>query len=242
MTSFIAKDGQDAVQKIRAGHFDAVLMDLQMPIMDGYQATQIIRSEAKFDDLPIIAMTAHALNDVRERCLHIGMNGYVTKPIDVDELLTSLVDFIKPKAQTTQDSCLAKATRQAGVLLPEFLPGIDIQQALKNVVGNAQLFSDLLVKFQQSYNDAQIRLDAFLQAGDVDSALKLLHAMKGVAANLAMPELRSCIAALEQTLKAEAEYEPELLTDFANTLNRVLESVEQMRSASWQDNLAITGN
>ena len=238
----LAKDGQDAVQKIRGGHFDAVLMDLQMPIMDGYQATQIIRSEAKFDDLPIIAMTAHALSDVRERCLHIGMNGYVTKPLDVDELLASLVDFIKPKAQTTRDSCLTKATRQSGVLLPEFLPGIDMQQALKNVVGNAQLFCGLLVKFQQSYNDAQIRLDTFLQTGDVDSALELLHVMKGVAANLAMPELRSCIVALELSLKAKSEYEPELLTDFANTLNRVLESVEQLECVNGQDNLVLIGN
>jgi signal transduction histidine kinase/DNA-binding response OmpR family regulator len=231
----LAGDGQDAIQKIRAGYFDAVLMDLQMPIMDGYQATRIIRSEAKFDDLPIIAMTAHALSDVRERCLHIGMNGYVTKPLDVDELLASLTDLIKPKSQTAQNSCSAKATRQVGVLLPEFLPGIDMQQALKNVVGNVQLFFNLLLKFQQSYNDAQIRLDAFLQAGDVDSALKLLHAMKGVAANLAMPELRSGIVALEQTLKAGSEYEPELLTDFANTLNRVLESVEQLRKVNGQE-------
>jgi CheY-like chemotaxis protein len=226
----LAKDGQDAVQKIRKGHFDAVLMDLQMPIMDGYQATRIIRSEAKFDDLPIIAMTAHALSDVRERCLHIGMNGYVTKPLDVDELLTNLVDFIRPKVQTTEDSYLAKASpRQAAVVLPEFLPGIDMQQALKNVVGNVQLLCDLLVKFQQGYNDAQIRLDTFLQSGDVDSALKLLHAMKGVAANLAMPELRACIVTLEQTLMTQSEYEPPV-TDFANTLNRVLESVEQLQS------------
>jgi pentatricopeptide repeat protein len=104
------------------------------------------------------------------------------------------------------------------------------------------LFFNLLLKFQQSYKDALACLDAFLQAGDVDSALKLLHAMKGVAANLAMPELRSGIVALEQTLKAGSEYEPELLTDFANTLNRVLESAEQLRKANSQETEVLTGN
>jgi signal transduction histidine kinase/CheY-like chemotaxis protein len=225
----IAMDGQEAVQKIRAGYFDAVLMDLQMPVMDGYQATKIIRSEAQFDDLPIIAMTAHALSDVRDRCLHIGMNGYVTKPLDVDELLLNLVDFIKPELKITEFK-LAKATKQSTTLLPETLSGIDMQQALKNVVGNEQLFCALMVKFQEGYNDAEMRLDAFLQAGDVDAALKLLHAMKGVAANLAMPELRSCIVSLELILKASSEYRPELLKDLAEALNRVLESVGQLSS------------
>lgn len=238
----IATDGRDAVQKIRASYFDAVLMDLEMPIMDGYEATRIIRSEPQFDDLPIIAMTAHAMNNVRERCLHIGMNGYVTKPIDVDELLENLIDFIKPELRKTPDSCLANATRQREALLPECLPGIDIQQGLKNVVGNVQLLHDLLLKFHQGFSDAQIRLDGFLQAGDVDSALKFLHAMKGVAANLAMPELKVCIEALEQTLKTQWKYEPELLTDFAGAQNRVLESVGRLRSYNGQEMTALISN
>lgn len=228
----IAADGRDAVQKIRASYFDAVLMDLEMPIMDGYEATRIIRSEAQFDALPIIAMTAHAMNDVREKCLQIGMNGYVTKPIDVDELLENLIKFIKPALRKTSASCLARTAQQTEVLLPELLPGIDIQRALKNVVGNVQLLHDLLLKFEQSFSDAHIRLDAFLQAGDVDSALRYLHTMKGVAANLAMSELKTCIETLEQALNKQEAYTPELLTDFANAQNRVLESVRQLYSAN----------
>ena len=227
----IAVDGRDAVQKIRASYFDAVLMDLEMPIMDGYEATRIIRSESQFDDLPIIAMTAHAMKDVREKCLQTGMNGYVTKPIDVDELLANLTEFIKPELRKTPDSCLAKTSQQKEALLPELLPGIDMQQGLKNVVGNVQLLHDLLLKFYEGFSDAQIRLDAFLQAGDVDSALRFLHVMKGVAANLAMSELNVCIDALEQALNKQSEYGPELLTDFANAQNRVLESVGHLRSS-----------
>lgn len=224
----IAANGQDAVQKIRESYFDAVLMDLQMPIMDGYEATRIIRSDSQFDDLPIIAMTAHAMNDVRESCLYVGMNGFVTKPIDVDELLASLISFIKPELRKLPDSSLAKASQQDDALLPKFLPGIDIQQGLKNVVGNTQLLRDLLLKFYESFSDAEARLNTLLQEEDVDSALRLLHGMKGVAANLAMPELRACIVALEQALNTQREYRPELLADFVRAQNKVLEAVGQL--------------
>jgi len=236
----IAEDGRDGVQKIRASYFDAVLMDLEMPVMDGYEATRIIRSESQFGDLPIIAMTAHAMNDVREKCLRIGMNGYVTKPIDVDELLASLIDFIKPELRKTPAPCLTKATQPRTAELPDYLPGIDIQQGLKNVVGNERLLRDLLLKFHEGFSDAQAHLDAFLQASDVDSALRFLHAMKGVAANLAMSDLKIGIEALEQTLNKPGEYGPELLTDFERVLNRVLESVGQLCRSDGQEITAET--
>ncbi len=224
----VAINGQEAVQKIRSTYFDAVLMDLQMPVMDGYEATRIIRSDSRFNDLPIIAMTAHAMNDVRERCLQIGMNGYVTKPIDVDKLLLSLVDVINPELRKKSDSVVSGSNRSTEVLLPESLPGIDVQQSLKNVVGNVQLLCQLLMKFHEGFSDAEARVDTFLQADDIESALKFLHTMKGVTANLAMLELKVCIEALEQTLKRQAKYEPELLTDFAKAQHKVLESVERL--------------
>ncbi|MGZ4957068.1 MAG: response regulator [Methylobacter sp.] len=220
----IATDGRDAVQKIQSDYFDAVLMDLEMPVMDGYEATRIIRSELQFDDVPIIAMTAHAMKDVREKCLQTGMNGYVTKPLDIDELLENLIEFINPGLRLAPASCSLRAAGRQAALLPELLSGIDIQQSLKNVVGNVQLLHDLLVKFYEDYSDAQIRLNTFLQADDVDGALKFLHTMKGVAANLAMPELNLYIGALKQALKKSSEYGLEL-TDFAKAHSRVIESV-----------------
>lgn len=127
---------------------------------------------------------------------------------------------------------MEKPTQQREALLPEFLPGIDIQQGLINVVGNVQLLRDLLLKFCECFSDAEARVDAFLQAGDVGSALKLLHEMKGVAANLAMPELKVGIEALEQALSKQWKYAPELLTSFASAQNRVLESIGQLRNPS----------
>lgn len=238
----IAVDGQDAVQKIQANYFDAVLMDLQMPNMDGYEATRIIRSESRFADLPIIAMTAHALSDVRENCLHIGMNGYVTKPLDPDELLTSLIDFIKPEFRKAADPGSEKTSKPREALLPDSLPSIDMQQSLKNVAGNEQLLHNLLLKFQESYSDAEAKLDAFLRTDDIASALKLLHAMKGVAANLAMAELKASIVTLELVLKSQSEYKPELLTDFASAQNRVLTSVGQLLQSAENQEIAASAD
>lgn len=222
---FIAVNGQDALKKIHATYFDAVLMDLQMPVMDGYEAARLIRSESRFDYLPIIAMTAHAMDDVKERCMSIGMNGYITKPIDVDELLTHLVDVLDPNLRKSKSFPLESLHQSSLASLPEILPGIDRQQILKNVVGNVSLLCQMLVKFQESFSDTQTQLDRLLRVNDVDSALALLHTLKGVAANLAMFELRESIDALEQILKKPWHYEPELLTDFGRSQNKVLDTV-----------------
>lgn len=221
----IAENGLEAVREIRENHYNAVLMDLQMPVMDGYEATKIVRSDTRFDDVPIIAMTAHAINDVRDNCMKIGMNGYITKPIDVEELLGCLVKLIKPGLRKVSSKLPVKATDEP---LPEALPGFDIAQGLKNVVNNKRLFLDLLQKFAHDYSDALVRLDGFLQAGDVDSALKFLHTMKGVAANLSMPQLKASIVSLEQMLRNQTQYSTSLLTDFANAQAIVIESIANL--------------
>jgi signal transduction histidine kinase/CheY-like chemotaxis protein/HPt (histidine-containing phosphotransfer) domain-containing protein len=220
-----AINGMDAVNKIHANGYDAVLMDLQMPVMDGYEATRIIRSDLKYENLPIIAMTAHVMEDVREKCLYMGMNGYVTKPVDVDELLANLTNVIKPALRKTSAITRKETFKQTDTDLPEYLPGIDKPQILKNVGGNQQLLCDVVLKFHETFGDVQEQLDAFLRANDVESTLGLLHTLKGVAANLAMFELKSCIDALEQTLTKQGADGPELLADFAGAFNQVLGSV-----------------
>lgn len=234
----IAADGLEAVQKIRTQYFDAVLMDLQMPMMDGYEATRIIRSEPQFDDLPIIAMTAHAMTDVKEKCLSIGMNGYIAKPIDVDELVACLLDSIKPEMRKMPDSTLETADTQEKTLLPAYLPSIDWRLGVKSVAGNAQLFHELLLKFYEDFGDAAARLEAFLQTSDIESALALLHSLKGVAGNLAMPELKDRANALEKAIAKQQTSVPGLLIEFSRAQHKVLESIARLKaneSTEWPD-------
>ena len=97
----IANNGKEAVEMVRAGNFDVVLMDIQMPVMGGFEATQEIRRDERFKDLPIIAMTAHAMAGDREKSIEAGMNDHVTKPIDPDQLISALVKWIKPGKRET---------------------------------------------------------------------------------------------------------------------------------------------
>lgn len=230
----LAADGAEAVRKIHEDLYDAVLMDLQMPKMDGYEAATIIRAEPRFKELPIIAMTAHVMADVKEKCLAAGMNGYVTKPIDVDELFATLRASLKQKEN---DVTLASKTqsdsrnREDHKVRINDLPGIDWQRGLKNAAGNKTLFQQLLVQFKQNFNDTRPRLERLLSDGDLESAQTLLHALKGVAANLSMPALTSRTAAVEQRLGQTGTCDPVLLAEFFAELEQVLTGLEKLPSA-----------
>ena len=146
----VANHGGEAVRKLQDVAFpppyDVVLMDLQMPEMDGYQATAKIRSDPRFAKLPIIAMTAHATMEERQRCLDAGMNDHVSKPIDPDALYATLERWVKPKEEPAE----SPARRTAAASPPADLPsidGVDAADGLARVAGNARLFRSLLEQF-----------------------------------------------------------------------------------------------
>ena len=128
----IANNGKEAVEMVSAGNFEVVLMDIQMPVMGGFEATQEIRKDERFKDLPIIAMTAHAMAGDREKSLEAGMNDHVTKPIDPDQLLSALVKWIKPgkreMSEGESESLIGK--KEVKEILPSELPGISIASGL----------------------------------------------------------------------------------------------------------------
>ncbi len=168
----IANNGKEAVEMVRAGNFEVVLMDIQMPVMGGFEATQEIRMDEGFKDLPIIAMTAHAMAGDREKSLEAGMNDHVTKPIDPDQLISALVKWIKPgKRETSEGVCESLSeTKEVEDVLPSELPGISITSGLGRVGGNKQLYTKLLCKFKDGQENAVEQIKAALQSGDVDTA------------------------------------------------------------------------
>jgi signal transduction histidine kinase/CheY-like chemotaxis protein len=200
----IANNGKEAVERVKAEAYDAVLMDIQMPEMGGFEATREIRKDDRFKGLPIIAMTAHAMAGDRERSLEAGMNDHVTKPINSDDLLSTLVRWIKPGEREVPEGVSAPSVEEGRVseILPSELPGISLGSGLERVGGNKLLYRKLLSKFRESQEDAVKRIKAAAQAGDVETATLFAHTVKGVSGNLGAEDLYRVSAALEKALKS----------------------------------------
>jgi len=153
----IANDGQEAVEMAQKNPYDVILMDIQMPVMGGFEATEKIRNlESGVKDIPIIAMTAHAMAGDREKSLKGGMNDHVTKPIDPDELFGALVKYIKPGEREIPahlaEKLKAEKKTEEEIPLPQ-ISDIDFASGLARVGGNEKLYRSLLVKFHNEYAD-----------------------------------------------------------------------------------------
>ena len=220
----IANNGQEAVEAVGRDHYQAVLMDVQMPVMDGYTATRTIRRDSGFDDLPIIAMTANAMAGDREKALEAGMSDHVAKPIDVGQLFKTLATWIKPGVRGfTPQAAPAPPEAPEPAVPPDELPraieGIDLQEGLTRVGGNEQLFRKLLIKLRDDYARADREIAALLQAGNVDEAQRLAHSIKGVAGNVGAGGLRETAGALEEAIaKGHGDDYPALLDAFGQSL------------------------
>src|SRR5277367_701347 len=152
----VANHGGEAVKILTEGDqpppFDVVFMDLQMPEMDGITATEILRRDPRLQKLPIIAMTAHALVEERQRCLDAGMNDHVSKPIDPETLFATLLRWAKPRPKQTIEPQPTPAKKGDEVILPE-IAGVNITDGVKRVAGNKRLYRDLLMQFAAKQAD-----------------------------------------------------------------------------------------
>ncbi|HEX5756012.1 MAG TPA: response regulator [Arenimonas sp.] len=244
----IAGNGMEAVRAVEAEPFDVVLMDLQMPIMDGYEATRRIRAMPLPQPLPIIAMTAHAISGYRDQCLAAGMDDYLTKPIDPARLLAMLGQWLparSPQPASTSASApvpapapaapAAATAVPAAALQPQvlqaLLPGFDVAEAVERMAGNAGLFVRLLRGFAAEYRDYPTQLRALLDAGDVDAAARMAHALKGVSGNLSATQLFEASKALEQVLRSgDAEAQERLLQRWEQEVAAVVAAAETLEA------------
>jgi CheY-like chemotaxis protein len=238
----VANDGQEAVNAVKKSNYDVVLMDVQMPVMDGYTATREIRKDKHFKDLPIIAMTAHAMAGDEDKSLQAGMNGHVTKPIDPEQLFSTLQKWIKPSEKRVQDQQPEVPVEQsesdkaapAEDEFPESLSGFDLADGLKRLQGNKRLYRKLLLSFAMDYNEVANEIREALEAEDFDRAHSLVHNLKGLAGNLAATELQAAAVSMEKLVKGVEKKTPltkELNLKFSeleNALNQALESVQSL--------------
>src|SRR5262249_26512714 len=175
---------------------------LQMPEMDGHQATAKIRSDPRFTALPIYAMTAHATLEERDLCLANGMSGHIAKPIDPALLFDTLSKVVRraPEMAPAGTSVPAAAAVAAPADLP-LVDGLDSADGLRRVGGNHKLYVKLLRQFASQQADAVGQIRAALAAKDRESATRLAHALKGVAGNLGAGPVQAAAAAVEKLLR-----------------------------------------
>ncbi|MBF0370634.1 MAG: PAS domain S-box protein [Magnetococcales bacterium] len=239
LTVQLAVNGEEAVKMVREGTFAAVLMDLQMPVMGGMEATERIRNEKIHHALPIIAMTANAMTGEKERCLNAGMNDYVSKPIDINLLFQSLLRHIHPEGDrslqrisTSNLTCVENDSAP----LPD-LPGFDLQQALAKLGGNRRLYRKLVEKFLENQTDAVSKMEQALEKGDREEALRQAHTLKGIAGSLGAKGLQTAAADLEAALNdSDSENDLESLTRaFAEAMEHMLPTLQQAFTTSREE-------
>jgi len=225
----VANNGKEAVQAVNASEFDLVLMDIQMPEMDGHEATQIIRKENKFDSLPIVALTAHALIEERERCLNVGMNDYLSKPIKTEDLYKVLIEWIKPGERSVSVSKESLPAKEDYDKFPLKLPGINLGEGLKNVGKEKIFFRKLLLEFYNDYQLAAREMKEALLKGQKKHVQRRAHTIKSVAATIGADQLRKSASDLEEAFIHEIKGDKQTLMDkLTESLDEVLKSIGSM--------------
>ncbi|MEO5371746.1 MAG: PAS domain S-box protein [Magnetococcus sp. DMHC-1] len=198
----LARNGTESLQHIEKQQFDLVLLDIQMPDMDGYTVARRMRQHPQCKTLPILAMTAHAMAGDREKCLAAGMDDHIAKPIDPDLLFAALTTWIAAREKTKQ------SFHGCPVVTPEHgtnngIMVFDRTTGLRQVGGKRDFFDKLLRDFFRDYQQVAIRVRALLTGGDVPATLHLVHTLKGVAGTLGAKQLSEAARRLETALKTK---------------------------------------
>ncbi|MBF0337497.1 MAG: response regulator [Nitrospirae bacterium] len=222
----IANNGSEAVSAVEMSpqKYSAILMDIQMPEMDGIEATKRIREEISKEELPIIAMTAHVMKAERDKCYAAGMNDHVSKPIDIKILYDTLLRWVRPMTSDVPD--VESAPPRQGETTPiDNLPGIDVASALERIGGNRDLLRKILVHFRGINAHVVKDIEAALEAHDYKLARDLVHGLKGMAGNISATELFDVVRELEGLIVREVTDEIyECLNRMAEKLQTVFES------------------
>jgi PAS domain S-box-containing protein len=224
----VANHGQEALQMLDSNDYDCVLMDIQMPVMDGYTATGKIREDSRFEQLPVIAMTASATLEDQERSLASGMNAHLNKPIDPATLYSALLTWIRPGDRSLPD--LPAEESEGGVDdgdLPK-ISGVDTQAGVDRIGGSVKSYRKLLRKFVDNQAGAVADIEAARVLGDAETAVRAAHTLKGVGGGIGANVLQRLGAELETVLKdtPEADIQPLLVATGAE-LERLIGAINE---------------
>ncbi len=233
----IASTGVEAVQLLEKNKYDIVLMDVQMPEMDGYSATGVIRNKLKLKDLPIIAMTAHAMTGDREKCINSGMDDYISKPIDSNILYSKLIKFKTLKNDSLPvlkdiDNKNEHGEKESSMdlpdSLPDYLPGIDIKSGISRFLGNTELYVELMGGFIKEHKDSANKIQTMIISNNIKEALSYIHSIKGTAGNLSLTRLHDSSARLESFIEKNSKADDILLEIYEKAFCEALNSLKKI--------------
>jgi CheY-like chemotaxis protein len=203
MVVTVAEDGRQALDVLaREGEFDGVLMDCQMPVMDGYEATRELRRDARWQKLPVIAMTANAMAGDRERALGAGMNDHIAKPIDVQAMFDTIARWVRPAARP---GAAAPPVAADPADLLGGLPGIDAAIGRASTMNNDKLYLRLLGMFRNGQRDFGAQFVAARAAGDAATAMRLAHNLRTVSASLGAKTVALAARKLEDACNRQTD-------------------------------------
>ena len=243
----LAQNGLEAIEKVSQQTFNAVLMDIQMPGMDGYEATRRIRSDSRFsaEKLPIIAMTAHALSGEREKALKAGLNDYIAKPIDVVQFTNILLDWIAP------ETAVERVANEKNIHKPIYISHsgiLNTEKALARLGNQQALYLRLLKMLRENQTEIGQEIRSAIQQDDIEQAYRQAHTLKGIAASIGADELSEAARQLEVAL-AESQSEGLeqkvdtliiMLDIVMETIDRILKTSPLELPSTYKDSIAPT--
>ncbi len=240
----IANHGQEALDMLEVRAYDCVLMDVQMPVMDGFAATGRIREQPRFQDLPVLAMTANATVEDREKALKAGMNDHIAKPINPGALFSALLRWVEHKERDLSGLLALEEINGTGLdaVLPD-LPGINTVLGVERVGRNIKFYRKLLLTFVENNAETIHEIRTAFSAREGETALRLAHTLKGVAGNIGAEALQRSAAELEAALQQSPDELPALLINQTEEeLSRVLAAIGSLSGGEEPATEAVSGH
>ncbi|THB69158.1 MAG: response regulator [Gammaproteobacteria bacterium] len=227
----VAGNGEEALKALEGASYEVILMDIQMPVMDGYTATSHIRNNPKISKIPIIAMTAHAMAGYKEKCLNAGMDDFVTKPINVNDLYQALSRWVTSsdkKLQTKDELVASSVTELLDDIIEDETGVIDVNSCLKKMAGNSKLMMKLFEEFARDYKGVVDEIRQAIQEQLYEEPLRIVHTIKGLAGTFAASQLHTATIDLESSMKNKSSDIDDKIEGFSNSISEVFSAIDAL--------------